>query len=165
MMRFLKVFLDLRVAAFAGLVAVFAVAILRTQGGDSGAGSGQILPLPPAQATIAPGVLFDRPRDGSTVSNPVTAKMAVGGVLFAAASEQAQPGHGHLLVIVDGPAPSAGVVLKADATHIDLTDASHETVLPNLAPGRHTLTAVFVDSNDTVSNPPIATTITVNVSQ
>jgi hypothetical protein len=118
--------------------------------------------------TVAREVIFVAPRDGATVSNPIDVRMAVSGVLLQPATSPAASGQGHLYLILDGEAPAAGTKLSGHPParlppDIDLTDASHETTLPSLSPGRHTLTLLFVDSDDVFTDAALMATVTVTV--
>jgi hypothetical protein len=91
--------------------------------------------------------------------------MAIGGGLrFQPEGEAPQYLLGHLHVFIDDAAPSAGVTVTADDTHLDLADGSHKTTLPLLTPGSHTLTAVWTDSQNKTGDPVISSTITITVS-
>lgn len=114
--------------------------------------------------TVVREVTFVAPRDGPTVANPIAVRMAVSGVLLQPATSPAAPGQGHLYLIIDGEAPAAGTELSGQPPDIDLADASHETMLPNLSPGRHTLTVLFVDSDGVFYDATLTQTITIDVS-
>jgi Domain of unknown function (DUF4399) len=89
------------------------------------------------------------PADTFTVSNPITVAMAIGGGrLYQKEGDPVLIGYGHLHVLIDSPLPSPGDTVAADDKHIDLADASHVLNLPLLAPGEHTLSAVWTDSRN-----------------
>ncbi len=108
------------------------------------------------------------PADTFTVSNPITVAMAIGGGrLYQKESDPVVLGYGHLHVLIDSPLPSPGDTVAADATHIDLADASHVLKLPALSPGEHTISAVWTDSrNNTggVGDQIASATIKIDVS-
>jgi hypothetical protein len=144
------------IAIFVGLIAY---AVLHGTGGSA-------LPTEtngPRVSPLAPMVVFESPLDGSSVSNPVTVAMAIGGVRFQGPGEPAQPGYGHLGVIIDGATPAIGATFAADATHLDLSDGSHQLMLPPLSLGPHTLTAVFMNAADVISEPLVTATISITV--
>ena len=131
-------------------------------------GSGSVLTRPtPAlhsiQTPIPPSVEFSTLQDGVTVSNPVYVAMAIGGIRYQKAGEPVQTGYGHLGLIVDGATPATGDRFVADLTHIDLIDGSHVTTLQTLAPGPHTLTAVWANADDVITTPLLTQTIHITV--
>ena len=155
---------SLRVLVIVGVIALIAYAIFYGSSGDSDNTKVTTLTVTPGPTvSFPPAAQFVSPLDGAQVANPIAVRMAVGGVLFSPASEPAAPGKGHLGVIIDGDAPPAGQQFIADATHIDLTDASYTLTLPTLSPGQHRLTVVFLDSNSAVTAPIISQSITVTV--
>jgi hypothetical protein len=109
------------------------------------------------------GVGFNSPLDGDTVTNPVQVELIVGGLRLQKAGEPVTPGFGHLGVIIDGEITPEGETFVADATHIDLADASHTLTLPELSEGQHTLSVIFMNAKNVSSGPLIAQTIRVNV--
>jgi hypothetical protein len=117
------------------------------------------------KVTLAPDVQFVSPLNGDTVSNPITARMAVAGVLLEPASTTPAPLHTHMHVIVDGAVPPAGQVMPTDDTHIDLADGGHVVTLPPLSPGAHTLTVFLTDSTHVIPGRLVSQTITINVAQ
>lgn len=145
------------IAVFGGLIA-YAVA----RGSDDE-------PIVVASPSVTPGelvgagVTFVSPLDGATVANPITVSMAIGGLRFQKAGEPVTPGFGHLGVVIDGPVPAEGATFTADATHIDLADASHVVTLPELTPGEHTLSVVFLNARNVSSGPLLSETIGITV--
>ncbi len=132
----------------------------------SGSGSSASVPTPALHSIQAPlpeSVEFSTLQDGDTVNNPVSVAMAIGGVRYQKAGDPVQAGYGHLGLIVDGPTPAVGDRLVADATHIDLIDGSHVTTLQTLAPGPHTLTAVWANADDVITTPLLTQTIHITV--
>lgn len=146
----------------AGVAVLFAYALLRGDGSGTEPPATEVLG---PRATISPSVQFVSPLDGATVTNPVTVRMAIAGLRFAKTSEPAQSGYGHLVLIIDGEPPPAGEAVPRGPNIIHLDDASHVTTLPRLAPGPHTLTVLFADSNEVFADATLAQTITVTVSQ
>jgi hypothetical protein len=152
----------LTILALVFLAALITYAVVE----GSGSGSSDSRPTPALhhiQTPLPAVVEFSTLQDGVTVNNPLTVAMDVGGVRFQKAGATVAPGYGHLGLIVDGPTPAAGDKFVDDATHIDLIDGSHVTTLRALAPGPHTLTAVWADAGDTIATPLLSQTIHVTV--
>lgn len=162
-MSYLKQVPILAIVAIVLAGALIGYAIARGTGGSNSTES-SLATLAPQRA-LGPDVQFVSPLNGDTVSNPVTARMAVGGVFFDPASASPAPLRGHLHVIVDGTMPPAGQVMPTDDTHIDLADGGHVVTLPDLSPGPHTLAVFFTDSTHVVPERPLSQTITINVTQ
>jgi len=118
---------------------------------------------PRPTVTVQASAEFTSPLDGATVSNPVTVTMAIGGLRFAPAGDTSQLGNGHLHVFIDSAPPPANQVIEAGPAVIDLDDGGHEVVLPELAPGTHTLTLVWGNPNHTVRFPEVTDTIQITV--
>lgn len=152
----------LALLVIAGVASLFAYTVLRGDDGHMEPPAGEIVA---PRATIGPAVAFVSPLDGATVANPVEVRMAIAGLRFARTSEPAQRGHGHLVLIIDGAAPPAGEAVPRGPNIIHLDDASHVVTLPTMAPGRHTLTVLFADSNELFADATLTQTIEVTVSQ
>ena len=143
------------IAIFGGLIAY---AVIR--GSDDGAETAATRPTGSAAAT---GVGFNSPQDGDTVTNPVQVALVVGGLRLQKAGEPVTPGFGHLGIIIDGDITPEGATFIGDATHLDLADASHTATLPNIAPGPHTLSVVFLNAKSISHGPLLAETIHITV--
>lgn len=152
----------LALLVIAGVVGLFAYTILR---GDNRGTEPPAVEVFGPRATIGPSVQFVSPLDGATVANPVTVRMAIAGLRFAKTSEPAQRGYGHLVLIIDGAPPPAGEAVPRGPNIIHLDDASHVVTLPTMAPGPHTLTVLFADSNEMFADATLTQTITLTVSQ
>lgn len=149
------------IAIFGGLIAY---AVLR--GSDENERIAAVASPSPATSSrnaFGAGVTFLSPLDGETVANPITVNMAIGGLRYQKAGEPVMPGFGHLGVIIDGEVTPEGETFVADATHIDLADASHTTTLPDLTAGDHTLSVVFLNSRNVSSGPVLSETIHITV--
>ena len=144
------------IAIFGGLISY---AVIRGSNG----GAGTAIPSRTTGSIQATGVGFNSPLDGDTVSNPVSVALVVGGLRLQKAGEPVTPGFGHLGVIIDGEVTPEGETFVADATHLDLADASHTAILPDLMPGTHTLSAVFMNSRNISNGPLVAETIHITV--
>ena len=118
------------------------------------------------ERTAAPAgaeVYIISPKDGATVSSPVTVQFGLKGMGVAPAGVKFEnSGHHHLLIDTDAPADANQPLPTTDAVrHFGKgqTEASIE-----LKPGKHTLQLVLGDQNHTPHNPPVVSkkiTITV----
>ncbi len=111
----------------------------------------------------APSVKIAYPKDGDTVTNPVTVIASYSGITLVPSSTPATSGQGHLHVIIDGSAPPAGQTVPRDSTHLHLANGASTTTLGNLTPGKHTLTLVFGNSSHVVTSPVLTDTVNVTV--
>jgi hypothetical protein len=95
------------------------------------------------------------PKDGATVSSPVTIQFGLKGMGVAPAGVKFEnAGHHHLLIDTDAPADSSMPLPTTDnVRHFGKgqTEASVE-----LKPGKHTLQLLLGDQNHTPHNPPVA---------
>jgi hypothetical protein len=103
------------------------------------------------------------PKDGATVSSPVTIQFGLKGMGVAPAGVKFEnSGHHHLLIDADAPTDSSLPLPTSDnVRHFGKgqTEASIE-----LKPGKHTLQLLLGDQNHTPHNPPVVSkkiTITV----
>ncbi|HEX4828325.1 MAG TPA: DUF4399 domain-containing protein [Xanthobacteraceae bacterium] len=103
------------------------------------------------------------PKDGDTLNNPITIKMAVTGVNLVPAQTPAAAGQGHLHLLIDTDIPPGGAVIPSAANYIHLGNGAAEATLPALSPGPHRITAVFADSNHKVTNPILAYSVNIIV--
>ena len=146
-------------------IGIVTYAVLHGSGGASDATATPVAVQTAKPTYNGPSVVFSSPADGSTVSNPVSVSMAIGGGLrYQKEGDPPQQPYGHLHIFIDDAPPAAGVTVPVDDTHLDLADGSHQTTLPLLTPGSHTLTAVWTDSQNKTADPVISATITVTVS-
>jgi uncharacterized protein DUF4399 len=94
------------------------------------------------------------PKDGATVSSPVTVVFGLKGMGVAPAGVKFEnTGHHHLLIDADAPADSSAPLPTTDnVKHFGKgqTEASIE-----LKPGKHTLQLLLGDQNHTPHNPPV----------
>jgi Domain of unknown function (DUF4399) len=153
----------LTILALVFLAGLITYAVVEGSGSGSGASGGPTPALHSIQTLPPAAVEFSALRDGDAVNNPVSVAMDVGGVRYQKAGGPVQAGYGHLGLIIDGPTPAAGDRFVADATHIDLSDGSHVTTLPTLAPGPHTLTAIWANADDVITAPLLTKTIHITV--
>jgi len=115
-----------------------------------------------ADASAGAKVYFISPKDGATVSSPVTVRFGLSGMGVAPAGiEMVGTGHHHL--IVDAPLPDVGKTIPTDDKHLHFGGGQTETVL-TLSPGQHTLQLLLGDYLHIPHTPPIVSekiTITV----
>ena len=83
------------------------------------------------------------PRDGATVTSPVSVVVDLNG---APVSDDY---HGHPHLIIDSPLPEPGTMVPMDERHIHLTGGESTTTL-TLAPGKHTLQLIMAGDNHRV---------------
>jgi len=102
------------------------------------------------------------PKDGATVSSPVTVKFGLKGMGVApAGTAMENTGHHHLIIDADLPPMDAPV--PADANHVHFGKGQTETTV-ELKPGKHTLQLLLADQSHIPHDPPIVSkkiTITV----
>jgi len=107
-------------------------------------------------------VYFIAPKDGETVSSPVTVKFGLKGMGVAPAGIALEnTGHHHL--VVDGDAPPLTAAVPADATHLHYGKGQTEAAV-ELKPGKHTLLLVLGDQLHVPHEPAVVSkkiTITV----
>ena len=107
-------------------------------------------------------VYFIAPKDGETVTSPVTVKFGLKGMGVAPAGIALEnTGHHHL--VVDGDAPPLDAPVPADATHIHYGKGQTEATV-ELKPGKHTLLLVLGDQLHVPHQPAVVSKkITVTV--
>jgi hypothetical protein len=93
------------------------------------------------------------PRDGETVTSPVTVRFGLRGMGVAPAGlAMENTGHHHLLI--DVPPPAFNLPIPADANHVHFGKGQTETQL-TLAPGRRTLQLLLADHLHIPHDPPV----------
>lgn len=102
------------------------------------------------------------PKDGETVTSPVTVKFGLKGMGVAPAGIAFEnAGHHHL--IIDAELPPADVPIPADATHVHFGKGQTEASV-ELKPGKHTLQLLLGDQLHMPHDPVVASKkITVTV--
>jgi len=133
------------------------------------AGADQEHPSPAATAAIVrtprpsdAKLYIISPKDGETVTSPVTVRFGLSGMGVAPAGVAA-PNTGHHHLIVDAPLPPLDQPLPKDEHHYHFGGGQTETVAP-LTPGTHTLQLVLGDKDHVPHDPPLVSeqiTITV----
>jgi hypothetical protein len=135
------------------------VAAVITALGAAPAAGGERTPAPPeANAYII------APKDGATVSNPVTVRFGLEGMGVAPAGvEQDKTGHHHLLINTTLTEDKLNQPLPSDDQHRHFGGGQTETTL-DLPPGEHTLQLVLGDWRHVPHDPPVTSEqITVTV--
>ena len=110
---------------------------------------------------MAPSVHFTHPKDGASVSSPVTLRFAVEGMEVRPA-EDMTPDTGHFCLLLDrGPVPEGETVpATGRAWHFSQGQTSVSLPLP---PGRHRLTLQFDNGAHISYGPHMSKTIVVQV--
>jgi hypothetical protein len=94
------------------------------------------------------------PKNGATVTSPVTVRFGLSGMGVAPAGvERAKTGHHHLLIDVD-QLPDLTKPIPGDEHHRHFGGGQTEVVL-ELAPGQHTLQLLLGDHTHVPHNPPV----------
>ena len=95
------------------------------------------------------------PRDGATVSNPVTVRFGLKGMGIAPAGIQFEnAGHHHLLIDTDVPQELSKPLPAVENKVIHFGKGQTETTL-TLPPGKHTLQLVLGDHLHIPHSPPV----------
>ena len=107
-------------------------------------------------------VYFIAPKDGETLSGPVSVKFGLKGMGVAPAGIALEnTGHHHL--IIDAKTPPLDAPIPADANHVHLGKGQTETTV-ELKPGKHTLQLVLGDQLHVPHDPAVVSkVITVTV--
>jgi hypothetical protein len=99
-------------------------------------------------------VYFISPKDGATVSSPVSVQFGLKGMGIAPAGVKFEnSGHHHLLIDSDVPADQ-NLPLPTSDKSVHFGKGQTETTV-QLTPGKHTLQLVLGDQNHTPHNPPV----------
>jgi hypothetical protein len=96
------------------------------------------------------------PKDGETVTSPVTVVFGLRGMGVAPAGVPS-PNTGHHHLIVDSPLPPENAAIPNDAKHLHFGGGQTETQL-TLPPGTHTLQLVLGDAIHVPHQPPVVST-------
>ncbi len=113
--------------------------------------------LPRSVAPADAAVYFISPKDGETVSGPVTVRFGLRGMGVAPAGTVAE-GTGHHHLIVDAPLPPAGQPIPNDANHLHFGKGQTEATV-TLAPGKHTLQLLVGDHSHIPHDPVVASEV------
>lgn len=110
-------------------------------------------------------VFIVSPKNGATVTSPVTVTFGIKGMTLApAGSKDPNTGHHHLLIDTDPPADLSLPLPSIPDKVVHFGKAQTETTV-TLPPGKHTLQLLLADGNHIPHNPPvISKKITITVS-
>ena len=109
--------------------------------------------LPRSPAPKDAELYFITPKDGETVTGPVTVRFGLRGMGIAPAGMAMEnTGHHHLLIDTDPP-PS-NLPIPADANHVHFGKGQTEATV-TLAPGRHRLQLLLADHLHIPHDPPV----------
>lgn len=100
---------------------------------------------------------FIAPKDGETVTSPVTVRFGLKGMGIAPAGV-AFEGAGHHHLIVDAATPPLDAPIPADANHLHFGKGQTETTV-ELKPGKHTLQLVVGDQLHIPHDPAVASKV------
>jgi hypothetical protein len=96
---------------------------------------------------------FISPKDGDSVSGPISVRFGLKGMGVAPAGiDKEKTGHHHLLIDTD--LPDLGQPIPKDAHHKHFGGGQTETVI-ELPPGTHTLQLLLGDHNHFPHDPPV----------
>ena len=110
--------------------------------------------LPRSKAPKGAKVYIVSPKNGETVSSPVTVIFGLKNMGVAPAGvKQANTGHHHL--IIDAPLPDSANPIPSDKHHMHFGKGQTEVSL-TLAPGKHTLQLVLGDHLHIPHDPVVA---------
>ena len=111
-------------------------------------------------------VFIISPKNGATVTSPVTVKFGIKGMTLApAGTKDPNTGHHHLLIDTDLPADLSTPIPSVPDKVVHFGKAQTETTI-TLPPGKHTLQLLLGDANHIPHNPPVVSKkITITVSQ
>lgn len=118
--------------------------------------------LPRSKAPTDVQLYIISPKDGETVTSPVTVRFGLRGMGIAPAGVAFEnTGHHHLLI--DAELPALNRPIPADANHVHFGKGQTEAVI-TLTPGRHRLQLLLADHLHIPHDPPVTSkpiTITV----
>ena len=109
--------------------------------------------LPRSPAPKDAELYFITPKDGETVTGPVTVRFGLRGMGIAPAGMAMEnTGHHHLLI--DAVPPPSNLPIPADANHVHFGKGQTEATV-TLAPGRHRLQLLLADHLHIPHDPPV----------
>ena len=109
------------------------------------------LPRSPSPQEVE--LYFISPKDGETVTSPVTLRFGLRGMGVAPAGlAMENTGHHHLLI--DTAPPAFNTPIPADAKHVHFGKGQTEAQV-TLTPGRHTLQLLLADHLHIPHDPPV----------
>jgi hypothetical protein len=102
-------------------------------------------------------VFIIEPKDGSTVSSPVTVKFGAENIdIVPAGTDKPNSGHHHLLI--DTTVTDFNSAIPKDDHHVHYGKGQTEATI-TLTPGKHTLQLLLGDKNHIPTDPPIASEV------
>lgn len=108
-------------------------------------------------------VQISSPRNGATVSNPVTIKLVATGVRIAPASDERKGSTHHHLFVDKELSWLNDTIPQGSPGIIHLARGQKEFVLPSLTPGSHRVIALLANWDHVPLNPLVADTVTFTV--
>lgn len=110
--------------------------------------------LPRSKAPADVQLYIISPKDGETVTSPVTVRFGLRGMGIAPAGVAFEDtGHHHLLI--DAELPALDRPIPADANHVHFGKGQTEAVI-TLTPGRHRLQLLLADHLHIPHDPPVS---------
>lgn len=113
-------------------------------------------PAPKLPRTAAPAgarAFIVEPKDGATVSSPVTVTFGAENIEVIAAGNDA-PGSGHHHLLINAPLPDFGLPIPKSDQYVHFGGGQTETSL-ELEPGRYELRLLFGDHMHIPHDPPV----------
>lgn len=102
-------------------------------------------------------VFIIEPKDGATVSSPVTVKFGIEGMEVApAGTDKPNTGHHHLLI--DTQVTDFNATIPKDAKHVHFGKGQTEASV-ELTPGKHTLQLLLGDKDHIPHDPPVVSDV------
>ena len=128
-----------------------AIRVLLALGIGMGVAIAAELPRSPAPKDVE--LYIISPKDGETVTSPVTVRFGLRGMGIAPAGVTMEnTGHHHLLIDTDPP--PFNLPVPADENHVHFGKGQTEAVV-KLAPGRHKLQLLLADHLHIPHDPPV----------
>ena len=128
-----------------------AIRVLLALGIGMGVAIAAELPRSPAPKDVE--LYIISPKDGETVTSPVTVRFGLRGMGIAPAGVTMEnTGHHHLLIDTDPP--PFNLPVPADDNHVHFGKGQTEAVV-KLAPGRHKLQLLLADHLHIPHDPPV----------
>jgi hypothetical protein len=128
-----------------------AVAPQQEATGSASAAAAAALPRTPRPADAK--LYIISPKNGETVSSPVTIRFGMTGMGVAPAGV-GSPNTGHHHLLIDVPLPDFAKPIPNDAKHVHFGGGQTETTV-ELAPGEHTVRLLLGDLNHVPHDPPL----------
>ena len=108
-------------------------------------------------------VTITEPANGASVSSPVKICLGVEGVMVEPAKKGVNKGKGHHHILIDAGLPAdLSKPIGKDANHIHMGDGSTCKSV-KMSKGKHIIRTLFAQGNHVPYNPPLTSTIVVNV--